>query len=99
MPDFIVNWFEIGSKLSLNDQEWYFLKTSFSKASSVTDESMGRWKSFIVAFVGLGIATGVGVYLYRNVRRKNGEEEISESSASQVQVQINRKKATFSLNI
>jgi len=43
------------------------LKTTFSKASSVTDKSMGKWKSLIVACLGLGVATGVGFYIYRSI--------------------------------
>ena len=90
MPIFKVNWFEIGSKLSLYNRghEWYFLKTSFCKANLVADESKGNWKSFIVACFGLGIAIAVGLYLYQNVSRsKDGREENRESSiTSQVMV-------------
>lgn len=28
---------------------------------------MGKWKSLIVACLGLGVATGVGFYIYRSI--------------------------------
>lgn len=91
-PNFIVKWFDVGNKLSLYNREWYFLKTSLSNASKVTSESMEKWKSFILTVAGLGIATGMILYLYRDERNKDGAEENShKSSASQVMVKNKEK--------
>ena len=78
--------FKIASKLLIYNvvRGALLWKTTFSKASSVTDESMGKWKSLIVACLGLGVATGVGFYIYRSISSEENSYEAMKVMAKEL---------------